>query len=160
VFVRRPAPGSASEGDFANALRQALVNRGMTLAAAPGESPFHIDYTIAAPLGGGARQMLTVKLADHGKPVNEVSGLYKVDADASPGMPVAMPASLPAAAAPSPFDSGPGPSGPPPLLAPQAPDYSSPDYSSMPPASGGPAATEPPSLLAPSGPVLTGSTND
>jgi hypothetical protein len=151
VFVRRPAPGSASEGDFANALRQALVNRGMTLAAAPGESPFQLDYTVAAPLGGSARQMLTVKLADHGKPVNEASGLYKVDADASPGMPVALPPSRPAAAAPSPFDAGPGPSGPPPLLAPQAPDYSA-----MPPATGGPAATEPPSLLAPSGPVLTG----
>jgi hypothetical protein len=128
IFLRRAAPGVVSEGDFYNALRQALTNKGITLAHEAGESPFLMDYTVSAvELSDASRQMLTVKLLNHGASVSEVSGLYKVEAaQATPGLPI-LPMSSPAsidnnaAAAPTPLrsDAHDGMT-PPPLLTPMA----------------------------------------
>jgi hypothetical protein len=93
IYVRKAAAGSVPEGDFENALRQALANKGATLAKEKGESPFMLDYAISpVELSDSTRQMLTVKLMNNGKAVSEVSGLYKVGNVA--GSPGVMPLSI------------------------------------------------------------------
>jgi hypothetical protein len=164
IFLRRAAPGVVSEGDFYNALRQALTNKGVTLAHEAGESPFLMDYTISpVELSDASRQMLTVKLMSHGASVSEVSGLYKVEAaQATPGMPI-LPMSSPASvgnnagAAPMQLRSVGEPRAdandgmtPPPLMTPMAGSTTETTVSTTATES---VASEPPASLAPSTPA-------